>query len=184
MKAVSTACRTSPDGRRIVSGLWDKTVRVWDAESGAQLAILRGHKDYVHSVSYSPDGRRIVSADYNTVRVWDAESGECIEVIEGKGDAVAIAAGPESFAFHALTRDQETIIEDFCTAHLVARFPEVLDHIVTHPNGRTWAGSIINRLYILTLEGGNEIRNDHERDSKETASNTIERTRMRWWQFW
>ena len=180
-----TSVSYSPDGRRIVSGSNDHTVRVWDAESGAELAILRGHESDVTSVSYSPDSRRIVSGSRDkTVRVWDAESGECLDVIQGKGDVAAIAAGPESFPFRALGRDQEIIIQDASTGHPVARFPEALDHIVTHPNGRSWAGRTKNRLHILTLEGGDEIRHDHEHDTREAASNTKIGTRNRWWQFW
>ena len=41
----------SPDGRRIVSGSYDKTIRIWDAESGQELLKLEGHSDYVLSVS-------------------------------------------------------------------------------------------------------------------------------------
>src|SRR5579864_8182941 len=51
----------APGGRRIVSGSSDKTVRVWDAYSGAELACLRGHENWVTSVTFAPDGGRIVS---------------------------------------------------------------------------------------------------------------------------
>ena len=51
----------SPDGRRAVSGSDDKTLRVWDLETGQCLRTLEGHRDGVSSVSVSPDGRRAVS---------------------------------------------------------------------------------------------------------------------------
>jgi WD40 repeat protein len=71
------ACAFSPDGSRIVSGSYDKTVRVWDARSGQQLAALEGHGDWVRSVAFAPDGARIVSGgDDKTVRIWDAVSGQ------------------------------------------------------------------------------------------------------------
>ena len=72
----------SPDGMRIVSGSDDNTVRLWDAASGAQLAVLRGHEDEVNSVAFSPDGTRIVTGGGDTfinlpgeVKVWDAQKG-------------------------------------------------------------------------------------------------------------
>ena len=43
----------SPDGARIVSGSDDKTVRVWDAASGAELLVLRGHEGPVYSARRS-----------------------------------------------------------------------------------------------------------------------------------
>ncbi len=66
----------SPYGARIVSGADDKTLRVWDAQRGAELAVLCGHDNRVSSVAYSPDGRRIVSGSWDeTLRVWDGWPG-------------------------------------------------------------------------------------------------------------
>ncbi|KIM32666.1 hypothetical protein M408DRAFT_184821 [Serendipita vermifera MAFF 305830] len=70
----------SPDGRRIVSGSEDRTIRVWDAETGEVVTgPLKGHTDRVFSVAFSPDGRQIVSGSSDgTVRVWDAKTGEVV----------------------------------------------------------------------------------------------------------
>ncbi len=74
-----SSCAFSPDGRRIVSGSEDNTLRLWDAETGAALMTLNGHQDGVSSCAFSPDGRRIVSGSYdNTLRLWDAETGRPI----------------------------------------------------------------------------------------------------------
>jgi WD40 repeat protein len=68
----------SPDGKRIVSGSNDKTVRLWDASNGQPIGKpFHGNESAVTSVAFSPDGKRIVSGNSDkTVRVWDASSGQ------------------------------------------------------------------------------------------------------------
>ncbi|EAU80678.2 HNWD1 [Coprinopsis cinerea okayama7 len=68
----------SRDGKLIVSASNDKTVRVWDAETGdPKSGPLEGHEGYVTTAVFSPDGRLVVSgSDDYTIRVWDADSGE------------------------------------------------------------------------------------------------------------
>ncbi|MEQ1712622.1 MAG: NB-ARC domain-containing protein, partial [Hyphomicrobium sp.] len=70
----------SPDGRRIVSGSWDKTVRQWETATGATIgAPLAGHKEEVRAVAFSPDGTRIVSGSRDgTLRLWNAASGAAV----------------------------------------------------------------------------------------------------------
>jgi WD40 repeat protein len=62
----------SPDGWRIVAASEDKTARIWDASSGQEIRVLRGHEGEVTSAAFSPDGRRIVTASEDkTARIWD-----------------------------------------------------------------------------------------------------------------
>ncbi|KAH8822265.1 hypothetical protein DL96DRAFT_1748461 [Flagelloscypha sp. PMI_526] len=77
------------DSFRIVSGSDDKTVCIWDAESGMQLRRLDGHTRAVNYVVLSPNGKRIVSgSDDKTVRIWDAESGRRLRKRGGHANSV------------------------------------------------------------------------------------------------
>ena len=52
--------------QRIVNASDDRTARVWNAASGQLLATLQGHTGRVESAVFSPDGRRILTASWDT----------------------------------------------------------------------------------------------------------------------
>ncbi len=79
----------SADGRRIVSGGIDGTIRVWDAVTGKEVRTLTGHAGPVLSVAVSADGGRIVSGSADgTVKVWDAAAGLMKRTLTTDTDAV------------------------------------------------------------------------------------------------
>jgi WD40 repeat protein len=74
----------SPDGTRIISWAHDKTVKIWNAETGMPIHTLFGHADAVVSASFSSDVKRIVSTSADkTLKVWDAETGQAIDTFVG-----------------------------------------------------------------------------------------------------
>ena len=76
------AVAVTGDGRRAVSGAWDRTVRVWDLEAGAAVHALPGHDGGVTAVAVTADGRRAVSGGRDgTVRVWDLEAGTAVHAL-------------------------------------------------------------------------------------------------------
>ena len=81
----------SPDGQRIVTGSWDYTAKVWDAQSGKELMTLIGHDRGVRSAAYSSDGQRIVTAGGKTAKVWEAQTGKELMTLKGHGSRVQSA---------------------------------------------------------------------------------------------
>jgi WD40 repeat protein len=69
----------SPDGKWIASGGADRTVRIWNADTGEQVHYLTGHDSAVTSVAFSPDGRQLASAGGLRRRglfLWDVRTGQ------------------------------------------------------------------------------------------------------------
>ncbi|HEX7841792.1 MAG TPA: WD40 repeat domain-containing protein [Kofleriaceae bacterium] len=88
-----TACSVSPNGRCVVSASSDKTLKVWDLESGRALVTLEGHASAVTACAVAPDGRRVISASEDrTLKVWDLESERAIITLEGHTSAVTACA--------------------------------------------------------------------------------------------
>src|SRR5262249_61278001 len=64
------------DGRHALSGSEDRTLRLWDLASGAELRCLRGHTGPVLSVALAPEGRQALSGSQDgTVRFWALPAG-------------------------------------------------------------------------------------------------------------
>jgi WD40 repeat protein len=58
-------------GKTLASRSFDNTVKLWDAQTGQELATLNGHNNRITSVAFSPDGKTLASASYDyTVKLW------------------------------------------------------------------------------------------------------------------
>src|ERR1700678_2494864 len=71
----------------------DNTARIWDAETGNAVGEAMTHGGVVKSASFSPDGKRVVTASEDkTARIWDAETGKAVGEAMTHGGVVKSAS--------------------------------------------------------------------------------------------
>jgi WD40 repeat protein len=79
----------SSDGKSLVSGSDDKTVKLWDMQTGGVVKTFHGHTQWVWSVSISADHTRIASGSGDhTICLWDIQTGECLCTIQQPDDCI------------------------------------------------------------------------------------------------
>jgi WD40 repeat protein len=85
---VDNAC-FFPDGKKVLTASADKTAKIWDAQSGALLADLKGHAGNVTCARISSNGKKIVTASNDgTAKIWNAETGDLLFSVKGQGEIV------------------------------------------------------------------------------------------------
>jgi WD40 repeat protein/outer membrane protein OmpA-like peptidoglycan-associated protein len=80
------SAKFSPDGTKILTGSADRTMRLWDAYTGASLLTFEGHSGLVSGVDFNFDGSKVLSTSYdNTARIWDPETAQILATGYGQG---------------------------------------------------------------------------------------------------
>ena len=101
------AVAVSPNGRVIVSGNNDGTIRLLHKRHGKVLKVLAGHLAPVWSVAVSPDGRTIASGSAdNTIKLWNFYTGQLIRSWDGHKDGVfSVAFSPDGRTIASVGKD-------------------------------------------------------------------------------
>ena len=151
----------SPDGKRIVSVGWDKTIKVWDAETGEVRRTIRGHDEEITSVAFGPEGRRIVTGSYDgTVRIWDVETGEECCRCEGHGNKVlGVDFGPKGNRVASASIDRTLCIWDAHTGKRILSCSAEgagFRAVSFSPDGRRIAGVIEGAVKVFDAQDGSE----------------------------
>lgn len=152
----------SPDGLQAISGSSDRTVLLFDLESG-QTLTFQGHTDWVKSVAISPDGLRAISGSWDkTLRVWDLESRQTLRTLQGHTASVSAVAISSDGRLAVSGSDDGTLrVWDLESGQLLKK---LIGHtggvvaVATSSDGRlAVSGSLDKTLRVWDLNDGKEL---------------------------
>jgi WD40 repeat protein len=163
-QAAVTSVAVTPDGRYVVSGSEDQTVRVWELATGKEVRRLTGHLGDVESVAVTPDGRYILSGgDDTTLRLWELATGEEIRLFAGhEGHVRSVAVTPDGRYVVSGSWDRTVRIWELATGKEVRRltghlFP--VESVAVTPDGRyILSGGDDATLRVWDLATGNQVQ--------------------------
>jgi len=147
----------SMDGRFVLAGGDDKSLRIWDTASGSERMVFEGHEDGVISVCFSSDGKQVLSGSRdNSVRLWNADTGEELRLFGGHTFSVySVSFSPDGLRVMSAGWDHTVKIWDARTGvqkisleSLNSRFSSA----VFHPGGRhVIAGGSDKAVHVISL---------------------------------
>jgi len=184
----------SPDGKFILSGANDTTIKLWDVETGREIKTFAGHTWQVLNAAFTPDGKYIVSDSVDeTVRLWDVETGNEIEMLPEQINN----ANPSILSFDGktiVTRGNTFILQDAETKQEIRSFSGFTGTVLSaaySPDMKYFLSNSNNSFVLWDTETGVPVRNfsghsDSVRsvsfspDGKQVLSGSRDRTIKLW----
>lgn len=157
-------CAFSPDGKTILSGSFDKTLKLWDVDSGKEICFFTGHQGSVNGCAFSPDGKTIVSCSNDeSLKLWDVKSGKEIRTFAGHESFVTSCAfSPNGKTILSVFFNRMLKLWDTASGKEIRTFTGhqgVTWTCAFSPHGKTiLSGSSMGTLKLWNRETGKEIR--------------------------
>ena len=187
----------SPDGKTLASGSMDKTIKLWDAQTGALRQTLTGHSNGVHAIAFSPDGNTLASgSDDKTIKLWDAQTGALRQTLTENSSAVhTIKFSPDGATLASGSTDKTIKLWDAQTGALkqtLTGHDDVVKSVAFSPDGTILAsGSDDQTIKLWDAQTGalRQTLTGHSNgvhavafssDGKTLASGSIDKTIKLW----
>jgi WD40 repeat protein len=152
------AVAVTTDGKNVISGSSDNTLKLWSLETGEQLLTFNGHSSSVQAVAVTTDGKKVISGSSdNTLKLWSLETGEQLRTFKGHSDLVqAVAVTTDGKKVISGSSDNTLKLWSLETGKVIATFTgeSSLNCCAVAPDGVTIvAGEESGRVHFLRLEG-------------------------------
>ncbi|TFK58790.1 WD40 repeat-like protein [Pluteus cervinus] len=94
----STCMKSSPDGQYVISALVDKSIYIWDIQTGQPVGqSMKGHTAKIRALTFSADGKHIISVADDSIRFWNIKSSQEIKHLRSS-QAQWLTLIPDSFS--------------------------------------------------------------------------------------
>lgn len=177
-----TSVAFAPDGGTLLTGSIDRTAKLWNVSTGAEVRTFSGHTDRVESVAFSPDAAEVMTGSRDgSARVWNAANATLVRTLQPCTSTVAaVAYAPDGgTVLTGIAARNSIVLDDDATdgvtvTDLALRVPVPLDLRNITPTGastsyflwaeietdrtdtvRTYANPVINLVqdYQATFAG-------------------------------
>ena len=137
----------------------DPVIRLWDTASGASLAVLQGHSDFLSSIMFTPDDQMLVSASYDgTVRLWQVISGVELRVFSHPIAVTSAMACGDGTTLISATEDGTMYVWSVLAEEPLYVWPGASPPVCANDGRTAIVAGGDHAVHFLDIASGNELR--------------------------
>jgi serine/threonine protein kinase len=152
-----TSVAFSSNGQTLASGSADKTIKLWNVNTGEDLQTLKGHMKGVTSVAFSSDGQTLASGSQDkTVKLWNVKTGQLRATLQGHtGGVTSVAFSSDGQTLASGSHDKTVTLWNVKTGQLRATLQghrEGVNSVAFSSNGQTLASGGKGGILLWDIE--------------------------------
>jgi hypothetical protein len=167
----------STDSKVLAYGGKDRVVRLRSVPDGAELYVLKGHKDTVESIAFSPDRNIIASGSWDhTIKLWSLEDGTLLRTLSGHKQTVdSIAISPDGELVASTSSDGTVKLWNVASGQPIRTLEGNGNNVTSlafSPTGEMLAGGSVDHSIVLWSMPGGELKGRY-RGSQESDVTSV-----------